>query len=275
MGRISPDSANSLTSGQPLYQHEDQQQKMRIRITPELVEKLKQQGVECFLTPGGWLPKDTFLEPPCSLKWMAVHHSLSLGAFSYAVSGYFFGVRIGRYVSIGEMVQIGRGDHPTSWLSTSPAFYHNPELFGVGHQFLGAADFHVFRPTLPVGARPSSFKPVTIGNDVWIGHGAFIRAGVTVGDGSIVGAHAVVTRDVPPYAIVAGNPATLRRLRFSDELVERLQAVQWWRLAPWQLRGIDVTNIPQSIDEIERRTAGTPPYVPGLLSINTIAAAHA
>ena len=69
---------------------------------------------------------------------------------------------------------------------------------------------------------------ITIGNDVWIGYGAVILSGVTIGDGAIIGARAVVTRDVPPYTIVGGVPAKPIRKRFDDETVEKLLALKWW-----------------------------------------------
>lgn len=68
----------------------------------------------------------------------------------------------------------------------------------------------------------------SIGHDVWIGEGAFIKSGVRVGTGAVVGMGAVVTKDVPPYAIVAGNPARVIRKRFSDELIQSLLATGWW-----------------------------------------------
>lgn len=74
----------------------------------------------------------------------------------------------------------------------------------------------------------SSSLTTLIGNDVWIGRGASLFPGVTVGDGAIVGAHAVVAKDVPPYAVVVGNPATVVRHRFSDAEVETLLRLRWW-----------------------------------------------
>ncbi len=71
---------------------------------------------------------------------------------------------------------------------------------------------------------------IVVGNDVWIGFEAVILAGVTIGDGAIVGARAVVTKDVPPYTIVGGVPARPIRKRFSEETVEALLAMQWWNL---------------------------------------------
>ena len=69
---------------------------------------------------------------------------------------------------------------------------------------------------------------IIIGNDVWIGYEAVILAGVTVGDGAVIGARAVVTKDVPPYTIVGGVPARPIRKRFSDEAIARLEALRWW-----------------------------------------------
>ena len=69
---------------------------------------------------------------------------------------------------------------------------------------------------------------ITVGNDVWIGYEAVILSGVTIGDGAIIGARAVVTKDVPPYTIVGGVPAKPIRRRFSDEVVEQLQLLRWW-----------------------------------------------
>ena len=77
---------------------------------------------------------------------------------------------------------------------------------------------------------------ITLGNDVWIGYEAVILAGVTIGDGAIIGARAVVTRDVPPYAIVGGVPARLSRRRFDEATIESLLALQWWDWEPERIR---------------------------------------
>lgn len=75
----------------------------------------------------------------------------------------------------------------------------------------------------------------TIGSDVWVGHGALILPGVRVGHGAIIGAGAVVARDVPPYAIVAGNPARVVRFRFAEQQVDRLLTLAWWDWEPEQI----------------------------------------
>lgn len=244
-----------------------------ITITPALRARLRSLGIECFHNRA--LPRDTELEPPCSIKWMQSEFRLRMGAFSYAVSGYYFHVSIGRYTSIGEDVQIGRGDHPTTWLSTSPGFYLQTPLFDVGREFTGAAEYHAWRPQLPPGAVPTMLKHTVIGNDVYIGHGAFIRPGVTVGDGAIIGARAVVVKDVAPYTVVAGNPARFRKFRVPPELIEPLQRSAWWRFAPWQLAGIDITDPRAALREIDARAAALQPYAPQPVALAGLAAATA
>lgn len=207
------------------------------------IKSLQDRGVEVLPRGGSGtvvLPQNTRLESPTSLKWTVYEHSLHLGAFSYQVSGYCFAARIGRYCSMGESVQIGRQNHPLTWASTSPAFYLHDKLFDLGEGFEGAADYHAYR--FANSGPPTQVKVTTIGNDVWIGHGALISAGVTIGDGAIVAAHAVVAKDVPPYAVVAGNPAVIKRFRLPPHLISPFLRAKWWRYAPWQLAHLDASN---------------------------------
>lgn len=183
------------------------------------------------------LPRNTRVEAPGSLKWTEYEHSIHLGAFSYQVSGYCFAARIGRYCSFGENVQIGRQDHPLTWASTSPAFYLHDQLFSLEGGFNGAEEYHSYR--MRNSEPPTQVKVTTIGNDVWIGHGALIKAGVTIGDGAVIAAHSVVVRDVPPYAVVAGNPAVIKKSRLPPMLLTPMLRCQWWRFAPWQLQHLD------------------------------------
>ncbi|TGD41494.1 antibiotic acetyltransferase [Pseudotabrizicola sediminis] len=90
-----------------------------------------------------------------------------------------------------------------------------------------------------------------IGNDVWIGHGALILPGVTMGNGVIVGAGAVVAHDVPDYAVVAGNPARVLRLRFAPQVIARLIALAWWDRPLERIRGALPTLIAADIDALE------------------------
>jgi chloramphenicol O-acetyltransferase type B len=125
---------------------------------------------------------------------------------------------IGSFCSIAEGVTIfGGGEHNTDWVTTYPLRI----AFG---DSLGGKDGH-----------PATKGITKIGNDVWIGFGATILSGVEVGNGSVIGAGAVVSRNVPPYAIVVGNPAQIVRKRFTDLQIEKLLQISWWN---WPLERI-------------------------------------
>lgn len=232
---------------------------MPIPLTQRLIEQLRVRGVTTLHGPGSALPDDTEFEPPCSFKWMTIQHSLRMGAFSYGVSGFYFGCRIGRYCSFGEAVQAGRHPHPMHWFSSSPFFYQPyadvlDQPLPSTHTLTPVRDFK--RRSPPVVARTTH-----IGNDVWIGHGAFLLPGITVGDGAVIAAMAVVTKDVPPYAVVAGSPAKVIRYRFTATHIERLSASRWWQYAPWQLKGARVDDIGAFLDLVSSlRDSGIEPY---------------
>ncbi len=225
-------------------------------VNMTLKEKLLSNGIS-FLWQGDFnLPLDCSFEAPCSIKWMAIEDSLYLGAFSYAVSGYYFATRIGRFTSIGEMVQVGRGNHPTNWFSSAPIFYEDFDSIynNVDQSQIKNADLgNITKESFYYSAPPSLVKPVVIGNDVWIGHGAFILPGITIGDGAIIGAHSTVTKDVPPYSIVVGNPARIVKYRFPDEIIRRFLQLKWWNYTIGSIGGIPIDNVQESLDIIESR----------------------
>lgn len=147
---------------------------------------------------------------------------------------------IGRFCALATGVQfiMNGANHVTSAISTFP--------------------FNIFGNGWEEGFDPDSYKAglrgdTVIGNDVWIGMEATIMPGITIGDGAIVAAKSVVTRDVPPYAIVAGNPARVVRHRFDEAAISRLLAIGWWN---WPvdkltrnldaLRGMDIDRLEQA-----------------------------
>jgi acetyltransferase-like isoleucine patch superfamily enzyme len=115
----------------------------------------------------------------------------------------------------------GLGAHPTNWLSTHPAFYSLRRQSGV--TFVQENHF-------------DELRPVTIGSDVWIGARTLVLDGISVGDGAVIAAGAVVTRDVPPYAVVGGVPARPIRYRFDDAVIAELLDWRWWELPDNVLR---------------------------------------
>lgn len=142
----------------------------------------------------------------------------SIGDFTYGRPKVRFpesGARlaIGRYGSIADGVELLLGgNHRTDWVTTYPF----PALPGLWPEAAGQTGFS--------GTRGD----ISIGHDVWIGSQAMVLSGVSIGHGAVIAARSVVTRDVPPYAIVAGNPAKVIRLRFEEATVASLLASAWW-----------------------------------------------
>lgn len=127
--------------------------------------------------------------------------------------------RVGRYCSV--VPKIVRGRHPVDRVSTHPAFYSLAKQ--AGFTYAREQSFEEFKY-----AEPESKTSVVIGNDVWIATGAVVVEGVTIGDGAVVMCGAVVTKDVPPYAIVGGVPAKVVRYRFDPETIDWLLRLRWW-----------------------------------------------
>jgi acetyltransferase-like isoleucine patch superfamily enzyme len=116
---------------------------------------------------------------------------------------------VGKYCSIaGNVTFILSGEHNYKHISTYPFFDQK------NHS-------NVYRDTFTKGT-------IVLGNDVWIGYGAIILSGVTIGDGAVIGAGSVITKDIPPYAIIAGNPSKVLKYRFTEEQINALLSISWW-----------------------------------------------
>lgn len=140
---------------------------------------------------------------------------VELGDYTYVASHTCISrTIIGKFCSIGPNVVCGLGKHPVNgFVSTHPAFFSN-----VWQSQITFAEEELFE----------EMGKIVIGHDVWLGANALILDGVTVGNGAVVGAGAVVTKNVPPYAIVAGVPAKIIRHRFSPDEIAFLQSIEWW-----------------------------------------------
>lgn len=131
-----------------------------------------------------------------------------------------YNAKIGRYCSIGNEVSVVVGRHPTRrFVSTSPAFYSTQK-----HHLLRYVNEQLFEEYRHF----DNGKSVIIGNDVWIGSNSIILEGIRIGDGAIIAAGSVVVKDVDPYCIVGGNPASFIRKRFDQDSIDELCCFKWW-----------------------------------------------
>ncbi|UHS60221.1 CatB-related O-acetyltransferase [Agrobacterium vaccinii] len=182
------------------------------------------------------LPDGTVYRDTVYLKNVVDHPRMEIGDFSYythsgkieetaIILAPYLGPGVREKLVIGKFVQIARGsyfitssaNHPMTGFTTYPFRIFKPETFGY--------------KDLPV-------KDTIVGHDVWIGQNAAIMPGVHIGHGAIVAAASVVTRDVPPYAVVGGNPASIIRMRYSSDIVEALLSLGWWN---WSLDKIEAS----------------------------------
>ncbi len=133
-------------------------------------------------------------------------------------------VKIGRYCSIADHVHVCLGNHPTHFVSTFPAFYYDTTS-QIGFTFHKGEPIYNGIYKYPIN---ENYYQIVIGNDVWIGSHVIIMGGVKIGDGAIIAAGAVVTKDVKPYSIVGGVPAKYIKMRFSNDIIDQLLFHKWW-----------------------------------------------
>lgn len=153
---------------------------------------------------------------PYFINNQEIYKNADIGDYTYGWPTLLFWTNkcsIGKFCSIAEGVKIfGGGEHMSDCITTYPF----PQLA------------HIFPFAKDVAGYRSSKGPTIIKNDVWIGCNAIILSGVTIGNGAVIGAGAVVVKDVPDYAVVAGNPARIIRYRFDRKHIEKLLYIRWW-----------------------------------------------
>ena len=179
------------------------EQRFRNRFPDSVIHRGAMGDSTCTLGKYSVLFKDVYLS------------DAYLGRFSYVQSGTVIcNAEVGPFCSIASGVNIGLGAHPTFMVSTNPVFYDNeqplPKFFTEKRQF-------------------TQIIPRTIiGADVWIGQGAMVRAGIKIGAGAVIGAGSIVVKDIPPYAIAVGNPCHPIKMRFSEDICQKLLDSRWW-----------------------------------------------
>ena len=163
------------------------------------------------------------IEGNCHILENSLILNSSISRFSYiGKNSIIQNANIGSFCSVANDVFIGLGTHPTVLFSTSPLFYRVKNIFKIE---LIDKDYDF-----------SEYQTIEIGNDVWVGARAMVLDGVKVGDGAIIAANSVVTKDVPPYSVVGGVPAKIIRHRFTLSKIDKLQKSQWWTWTLTELR---------------------------------------
>ncbi|MCG2794057.1 MAG: glycosyltransferase [Weeksellaceae bacterium] len=153
-----------------------------------------------------------------------IHNSI-IGNYTYVAHNAFVNnTIIGRFCSIGPNFMCGRGIHPTNGLSTAPMFYSTSKQNGI---------------TLSETNKINEHLNITIGNDVFIGANVTVLDGVTIGDGAVIGAGSVVSKNIPPYSVAVGSPIVIKKLRFSEDIVENLLRIKWWNFSDDQLKLVE------------------------------------
>ena len=152
-------------------------------------------------------------------KYYKERYKVEVGLYSYGCFAPTLNIggsiKVGRYCSFAGGVKYFGANHPINRFSTSPFFYNKAFGFGV---------------------KDVERNELVVGDDVWIGYDSVITSSChQIGRGAIIGAGSVVTHDVKPYSIVAGNPAKIIRMRFSDDEIELLEKTKWWEYEPREL----------------------------------------
>ena len=248
-----------------IFGHKKQGKPYKLKVTRRTMRRIRNRfGIQLEL--GSYkVGQDIRIEPPCQISQAAdLCCPFHIGAFTVigptdGIGHFLHNVSIGRYSSIAAVVRISPHEHPIGWLTSNTIAYDD----GPGNPFSWARKSMGL--ALPKAVRHSHSHPVKIGNDVWIGQGAFIKGGVTIGDGAVVAAHAVVTKDVPPYAVVAGVPAKVIKYRFDEETIRELLDLKWWDYNLSEFGALDWSDVKGCIKSIRKALSENPdikPYAP-------------
>jgi len=216
-------------------------------IEIDLYENLTSQVAHPYplmrIMPGAKIFRSKICGPLYMNRYAQIGPDVTVGKYSgMNEHTYIARATMGAFCAIGARTAINPFNHPTNWLSIHEFQYH-PNAYDWVNEYKAMDRLE---------RTPDMFKTVTIGNDVWMGHNVNVMSGINVGDGAVIAAGGVVTKDVPPYAVVAGVPATVKRYRFSEDIIVRLQRSRWWDLELSQLSGLPFNDIERCLDDIER-----------------------
>ena len=188
--------------------------------------------------------KDLVIEHPIQVGPRAEIHGGKVGKYLFVnIETVIYGnVEIGRYCTFARRCQIGGVEHPFHYLSSS--------FFRISQHWFPDDPVSQSAPRIKNSLAPGRKRSqkTSIGNDVWFGAGAIVLRGVNIADGAVIAAGSVVTKDVPPYAIVGGNPAKIIKYRFDDVIIEKLLKLRWWDLPMEKVAELPLNDIDTCIN---------------------------
>lgn len=220
-------------------------------ISDKAKRKIYRKNHKEIIRMGKWAKKVDF-EYPVNIgdDMNIVVKGCKIGRYSYLQNGYILSkISVGRYCSFACNVFIVAKNHPLNFLSTHPLAY--TDLFFEHIDEYKDIDYkkEYLKNLEPI---PSDEFEMTIGNDVWIGANVTLLGKIEIGNGAVVGAGSVVTKNVPPYAIVAGNPAKIIRYRFDEETIRELEILKWYELDLVQIKHLNFSDIKSCIKDLKK-----------------------
>ncbi|MFS2316323.1 CatB-related O-acetyltransferase [Maricaulis sp. D1M11] len=239
-----------------------------IQLDAKRKDKLSELGLRFPAASSGLAlhPKTLIEAPVFCVAGLHSSTEIKIGGYALINGGSLAHFSMGRYCSLANNIAVGFAEHPIDRLTSSTASF--------SHDFQGWRTYsESIGRTTEMQIAPFNDRPITkIGNDVWIGQGAFLKSGVTIGDGAIIAAHAAVVKDVPPYAIVGGVPAKIIRYRFPREIIDRLLALKWWDYCLFEFGGVNIEKIEQSVSWLEKNINNFEKLEPKYYSVDDLIA---
>lgn len=249
-----------------------------VKVTEDILNTFRKNNISTswsmddFDQGQGWLlnlktytfKRSITIEGPCGFyggpygpnAWTANGGLCTMGGASYSHSPLPEGLIVGRYCSIGKGLRFLDFSHPTEWVSSSVAFF-KPSGVNSSSSLAELCDRLSIQQNgtaarLNFDPRSGKEYPV-LGNDIWIGENVTIALGVNIGNGAVLAANSLVTRHVPPYAIVGGVPAKILKHRFSLELIKKLNSSQWWNYCFSDFKDMNFENPVLFLEQLAAR----------------------
>lgn len=243
---------------------------MRLRLTQAALDWFESNNISFHNRFGIRLKTGdpiNFKDDTCIEPYVGIHGGYNipeLGFMSYTNSSLPVDIIIGRYCSIAENISFPKYRHPIEHISTSIFTHDHATDLVIRFIRNHKPNYKNFFPNPQKG-------PVIVGHDVWIGQSVTLMPGITLGTGCVVAANSVVTRSIPPYAIVGGNPAEIIKMRFDQETINRLLDSEWWNYRFTDFDDVDISRPKEFAERFRKLRQTTRPYAPDKIALKEVA----